>query len=540
MDLTPTPSAESAPLARQDDDRHVTLLRAVLAAHFTATRNRVARELGRFGSMVMAVVVGGLTLLFAVPLLLSFGALGFLFAKLSTNVAAVPVLATLIGGVAVGGGILSGAAGGAKQLTWESYRVYPARFRTLFLAELIAGLGDMFPLAVAAALFSVLGGVAIAAPRSLVVAPLVLIEGVISAILIQLIVSSLASVLVRKIRVAFFLLFLLPVFTGFALDTLHPSAATMAELERAARYLAHLLAISPVGMATQSLSLAASGSWKAALLMHVTPIAAVGILAWVTSRVILIDLQPGEMEGSGATNLWSFDKVENGIAKLSWHTIMGSQVGRFGFIVPLFAVVVIRGPLSQLVGRGPWTVPAAFMYVSLSASSLQLNQFGLDGHGVKCLFFLPIRIEDILRGKTRGLALYQAAQSILLSVLLPFAIHVTANEIAAGLLMTTCFFFVQSSVGRFTSVSMPRAVSRTQMRASSTPVTLVLLGLAISAGCSLVFGGTYGLMLRYEPRGLVPVMGLLALGTFVVHQSLTARTATYAKRNRDRLLAALG
>ncbi|MEO8874979.1 MAG: hypothetical protein ABI461_05280 [Polyangiaceae bacterium] len=523
-----------------EDHRRVSLLRAVLAAHFTATRNRVARELGRFGSVVMAIVLAGLTLTLAVPLLLSFGALGFLFAQLSTNVAAVPVLATLIGGVAVGGGILSGAAGGAKQLTWESYRVYPARFWTLFLAEIIAGLGDMFPAAVGAALFSILGGVAIAAPRSLLVAPFVLLEGITSAILVQLIVSSLASVLVRKIRIAFFLLFLLPVFVGIVLDTFHPSAATLAEIERAARYLAHLLEISPIGMATQSLSLAAHGSLKQAFLMHIAPLASVAALGWVTSRVILVDLQPSEMEGSGATKLWSFTDPANGIAKLSWHTIMGSQVGRFGFIVPLFAVVVIRGPLSQLVGRGPWTVPAAFMYVSLSASSLQLNQFGLDGHGVKCLFFLPIRIEDILRGKTRGLALYQAAQSVLLSLLLPFACHVTPNEIAAGLLMTACFFFVQSSVGRFTSVSMPRAVSRTQMRASSTPVTLVLLGLAISAGSSAVFGGAYGLMLHFEPRALVPVMGALALTTFFIHQSLTARTAIFAARNRDRLLAALG
>jgi hypothetical protein len=178
--------------------------------------------------------------------------------------------------------------------------------------------------------------------------------------------------------------------------------------------------------------------------------------------------------------------------------------------------------------------------VSLSASSLQLNQFGLDGHGVKCLFFLPIRIEDILRGKTRGLARYQAAQSLLLSILLPLAIHVSLNEIVAGLLMTACFFFVQSSVGRFTSVSMPRAVSRTQMRASSTPVTLVLLGLAISAGSSAVFGGAYTAALYWAPVALIPVMATLATIAFLVHRALLPRSAAYALRNRDRLLAALG
>ncbi|MEO7109870.1 MAG: hypothetical protein ABI183_05490, partial [Polyangiaceae bacterium] len=354
------------------------------------------------------------------------------------------------------------------------------------------------------------------------------------------IVSSLASVLVRRIRLAVFLLFLLPVFVGGFLDTFHPSPATVLELERAARWLGRALTASPVGMATQSLSYAGNGDYLHALRLHIVPLASVGILAWITSHVILLDLEPGENDGSGQTRLWSFDRIEDGIAKLSWHTIMGSQVGRFGFIVPLFAVVVIRGPLSQLVGRGAWTVPAAFMYVSLSASSLQLNQFGLDGHGVKCLFFLPIRIEDILRGKTRGLAQYQAAQSILLSILLPLAVHVSLNEIVAGLLMTACFFFVQSSVGRFTSVSMPRAVSRTQMRASSTPVTLVLLGLAISAGSSAVFGGAYTAALYWAPYALIPVMATLATIAFMVHRALLPRSAAYALRNRDRLLAALG
>ena len=498
LPIPPSPVANEAPAP----DKRVGVLSAVLAAHFTASRNRMARELGRFGSIVMACVVAGLVLVLAVPLLLSFGALGFLFAKFSGNDSAVPVLATLIGGVAVGGGILSGAAGGAKQLTWESYRVYPASFSSLFSAEIIAGLGDLFPAAVASALVAIIGGVAIAAPKSLVVAPFVLLEGVITAILVQLIVSSLASVLVRRIRFAFFLLFLLPVFVGGFLDTFHPSPATVAELENALRWLGRALTASPLGMATRSMALAGDGHYAHALKLHAAPMLSVAALAWITSRVILLDIEPREGEGSGQSRLWSFDKIEDGIAKLSWHTIMGSQVGRFGFIVPLFAVVVIRGPLSQLVGRGPWTVPAAFMYVSLSASSLQLNQFGLDGHGVKCLFFLPIRIEDILRGKTRGLAFYQAAQSLLLSILLPLAIHVSFSEIVAGLLMTACFFFVQSSVGRFTSVSMPRAVSRTQMRASSTPVTLVLLGLAISAGSSAVFGGAYSAALYFAPNAL--------------------------------------
>ena len=516
------------------------VLRTVLAAHFTASKNRVSRELGRFGSFVMAIVVVTLSLTLAVPLLLSFGALGFVFAHSLHYEAAVPLLTILLGSIAVGGGILSGVSGGAKQLTWESYRVYPTRFLSLFLAEIVAGLGDLFPAAFGAATVAVLVGVAVAAPRTLLVAPLVLVEGVVSGILIQLLVSSLASVLVRRIRFAFFFLFFTPVAMGAWIDSFHPSPATMAELERAARFAGHVLEASPVGMSTRSLAEAARGSLLDAYALHLVPLASMLILAWVTSRVILIDLAPETMEEGASTSLWTFDRADHGIAKLSWHTIMGSQIGRFGFIVPLFSIVLIRGPLAQLVGRGSWNVPAAFMYVSLSASSLQLNQFGLDGHGVKCLFFLPIRIEDILRGKMRGLALYQGAQAIVLALLLPLACKVTVNEIVGGLLLAACFFFVQSTVGRYTSVSMPRAISRTQMRASSTPVALVLLGMGLSAASSVVFGGAYWLCQNHAPQALVPVMGGLALTMYVIHDRLTPDAVRYALSKRDKLIEALG
>ncbi|MEO8800531.1 MAG: hypothetical protein ABI551_21740, partial [Polyangiaceae bacterium] len=385
--------------------RRISLMRTVLGAHFTASKNRIRRELGRFGSIVMGIVVVVLGLSLAVPLLLSFGALGFVFAKSPDSVAAVPLLSILLGGIAVGGGILSGISGGAKQLTWESYRVYPARFSTLFFAEIIAGLGDLFPAAFGASTLAVLIGVGIAEPRALIVAPLVLLEGVVSGILIQLLVSSLASVLVRRIRVAFVLLFFASVGLGVWVDSAHPTPATMTELKKAALMLAHVLEMSPVGMATRSLAVAAEGHLGDALLLHLAPLASVALLGWITSKLILIDLEPTAHDDGPGGKLWTFDKASTGIAKLSWHTIMGSQIGRFGFIVPLFSIVLIRGPLTQLIGRGAWNVPAAFMYVSLSASSLQLNQFGLDGHGVKCLFFMPIKLEDILRGKTRGLFL---------------------------------------------------------------------------------------------------------------------------------------
>ena len=58
--------------------------------------------------------------------------------------------------------------------------------------------------------------------------------------------------------------------------------------------------------------------------------------------------------------------------------------------MPLITIVLVRGPMAELIpGRG-WTAPIAFGYAALAGTNLLFNQFGLDRHGVKVLFLLPV------------------------------------------------------------------------------------------------------------------------------------------------------
>ena len=43
-------------------------------------------------------------------------------------------------------GAISGIMGGTKELQWESYRIYPLSLREIFAAELVAGIGDPWPM----------------------------------------------------------------------------------------------------------------------------------------------------------------------------------------------------------------------------------------------------------------------------------------------------------------------------------------------------------------------------------------------------------
>ena len=99
----------------------------------------------------------------------------------------------------------------------------------------------------------------------------------------------------------------------------------------------------------------------------------------------------------------------HGVAALRCRTLLRSHVGKAGLVLSLMisfgSLGLMRGPLSHSM---IWIVPAAFTLLSISAYALQLNQFGLDGPGVKPLLLLPIPSHDLLGGKALGLAIYGA------------------------------------------------------------------------------------------------------------------------------------
>ena len=199
------------------------------------------------------------------------------------------------------------------------------------------------------------------------------------------------------------------------------------------------------------------------------------------------------------------------MARLQWTALAGSIPGRFGLVMPLITLVLIRGPLAELTGRGAWVIPGAFTYCAFAGTNLLFNQFGLDRHGVKALLLLPISDEALLRGKIFGFAAWQGLQAILLTVLLVLTGKHEPLELLLGVLLYACLFLVLSTVGQFSSLWQPQPMTRATMRGAQPPLTVVLLMVGTLGSWSALSLGLLWLIRSSAPGWEVPVFAGLAL-----------------------------
>ena len=527
--------------------------RALLAAHGQATWNRSVREMGRQGAGVMALVMGLLSLFAAGGLLLGGGAVGWLMGGRLDR----PVIATVLGGLLAffgfGGGLVGGVLGGARELAWESYRGFPLRLRTLYLAELAAGMVDLLPMTMGLALAGLLLGLGAAAPRTLPLIPLLLVETLLMLLALQLLMGGLASALVRRLRTALVGLAILA-WLGSALmssplprretsRTAQPLRGEQVEQLRAlGRGFARVLEALPTHGAAQSLVRAQEGRWGAALALHLYPLGLLTLVMVLGARIMNRETTaPVAAAGPREPQrLWSFRHPAEGVGRLHFLTIMRSQLGRFAFLMPLLTLVLLKGPFAHVKAQALWTVPAAFAYLSLVANNFVFNQFGLDRHGVKGLLLLPVDPVDLLKGKLLGMAAHLGLQSLLLAALLAAFDHAGFIPLAGGLLMLACIFLAQASLGQWTSTWAPRPMAMDSLKNNSMPMALGLLSVASSGFWVSVFGGAYALLAWTSPLLLVPGMaGIFGL-VLTAHLLLLPGAAAALDRRREKLVEALG
>ncbi len=520
---------------------------ALLAAHAQATRNRAMRELGRSGVWMMVLAIVVLLVSFLSPLWAAMVGLGWAFGKSLPGTSAEALLGALLFGMSYFGGATSGTVSGAKQLTWETYRTYPVRLRDVFMAELVASAVDLMPVVLGIATLSLCIGLAIANTALLPMLPFVLVYGVLGVLIVQLFVGALAERAVRRLRVALNVLALL-LAVGIVLGTLIPIApassdslsATLALAARARPILERASFVLPTTWTAHSLGAIAEGRVGAALLYQAIPAGALAAMALVAARLLDRDSAESASDDQPPARLWSFRTAISGVARLQFATILDSRVGRFGLVFPLVVVVLVRGPITVLVGRAPWAVPGAFIYVALLGTQFQLNQFGLDAHGTKALLLLPIREVDIWRGKARGLLAYQTLQAFSLAVFLVLVQRPSIVEIASGVIVFFAMVTVENTVGRATSVTMPRMLPRKRMQSNATPIALVMIALALSLGFGGVLGITFAVLARAAPAWrpvAATVLLACALGT---QRALLPSATRLLQRRKETLLAALG
>jgi hypothetical protein len=531
----------------------VGLVRTVLGAHLQATWNRSVRELGKSGAWVAGLVMGLALLFGALPLFAGGLALGWYGGARLHEPGAQALMGVILTGIPVLGGTVSGIMGGTKALAWESYKVYPVRLRQLFTAELLAGLGDPFPFLAGLALLGTVLGFSAARPA---LAPLMLLvcgASLCAMLLLQHLIGALGAVLVKRLQVAL-LVFGVLLWGASVLSALGgrpPKGAKRGPMDpaqvavakaRVARVV-RALQWTPAAQSLKGLEELSAGRWWPGLGRQTLPLALLGLLALGSARVLRWEAgsEVLKVQAPAGTKekLWSFASPAGGLARLTWQTLAGSHLGRFGFLIPLMTVVILRGPLATVTGSGFWALPSAFAYLALTSGQLQFNQFGLDGHGIKALLLLPVAPGDLLKGKLLGLALYQGLQAALLVLLLAFFLRPGVLEILAGLCLAGCFFLVQVLVGHWTSVWLPRALPRDSLKNNGMPLLMVAASLGTTLGNSLVFGGTWGLCLWLAPGALLPVMALLFGLCLWIYVTLLPSAAAFLERHRERLLQAL-
>lgn len=465
------------------------------------------------------------------------------------------------GGLALGAlmvGAISGIMGGTKALQWESYRVYPLSLRQLFAAELVAGIGDPWPMLAGLSALALCLGLSAAHPTLLPFALLIWVQAVLWMLLAQHFVGSLAAALMKRMKLALVLFgiffWMLSVMTSMLPKYSAPNPGQrlntvltpdrIAQIRQVGDAIIAGLSTLPSTHAARSLSEALQGAWISALLHQLAPILLLLFALTLQARQMEREADPQALEvktaQKGAEKLWSFQRPAAGVAKLHWKTLMGSHLGRFGLLMPVMTVVLLKGPFSQLRGQAMWAIPGAFAYLALAGSQMQYNQFGLDGHGVKSLLLLPIRSRDILLGKLGGLAMYQGLQAGLLLLLIALLMRPSPIELLAALCLGGCLFFVQMGLGHWTSSWLPRAMPRNSLKSGTMPMPVVFLGMGVSIVNFSLFGGTFMLCAWKAPGLLLPVMALLLSVCTLIYHHLLPTFEAYFDSRREKLLEALG
>ncbi len=521
--------------------------RALLAAHAQMTWNRTKKGLGRRGMAATALAIGFLMSL-AVPMFATFAFLGYLFGHGIDKPLASLLLGSVVGFVACAFGIMGGVLGGTRQLAWEAYRSYPIPFRTLFFAEMSASAGDVLALGFIGLMASMAAAFLTQRPLLLPWLSLLLVQAILWMLFLQQLVGTLATAAVRRLRVAL-LVITLSAWAGFALlgsavSELHgalraDNVDTMLTIWRRIRPSLEML---PPVMSARALGAVQKGAWRQAAWLELPMLTVTVALGVATYLVLQREASPRAshaLESTRSARLWRLSSPVLAMARLHAHHLTTSLQGRFGLVIPIVTVVLIKGPLANVTFGRAWMAPGAILYVALTATQLQFNQFGFDGQGAKTLLLLPIRTRDILLGKAIALAAYSAVQYAALLALLTFMVHPGATVIVGSALLGGCLVVAHVAQGHWVSVIFPRPLPFHRVQGGGLQgANLFPLGLGLLNAA--VFGGAYGLVTRLAPRATVPAAAVLFALTLAGYAWLLPRAARFVERRQERLVEMLG
>ena len=499
---------------------------ALLTAHFEASRNRAQLDLGEAGRLVYWSVGLAFAFLLIVPALLMLVGGGYFLADALPNLQVSRTLGVLFAYLI----LIGGTVGHSRVLDWERTKTFPVRLRSLFIAELIAGFGDLLPMFLSLIAASLLVGVAIAKPGLIPLLPLPWIFVVVGILTLRHVLGGLASSIMKRLRTVL-----------LALCTTAAVAAVVASYVRTPN-TATLLASIDLLPTTQSIVAfndMLSAQWGMALVRQLYPAAVIAILVILAAWSLQRESQPQSSESMASSDerLWAFSSPAIGIAKLHWVSAFGSTVFMLNFISPLLSFFIFRMLLAE-TRYAFLLVPAVLSWTILMSAGLQLNQFGLDGSGVKALLILPIEARDVLIGKALALGAIYSGQILMLLIVLFVTGTLPLPALLPAAFLAACQCLLQIGIGHFTSAQMPRAMARNPLKGSvkTKPAPLLMplsLGLTLVSGT--VFGGSYILAER-SAFGSLPAMAALLVITTLIYRLVFLPLAARHLSNRHEVL----
>ncbi len=525
----------------------VSRARALAEAHLSASWNWVWQRTGATGLATLSVAVALVATFVFVPTLTLSGVFGFSVGRAlrsgytprSTTGLAFELAAIAMTTLSFLGG-LSGLAGGAG-VPSARLQLFPVGRSWLFCADVCASALRFGPLLLIGVMTMGVAGACVAAPAASPMLLWALVTHVVALLAAQRVLVSLmqraSSLKTETLTAALALMTTtLIVFT---------SNVSWFTFERLTCWM-------PARWALGGASALARGRWTWGAL---APGVFGGLALAVGLFALAWQLGGGERAWGGATprrpeRLWSFRSPLTGVARLQWVSLVGSLHGRISLMTSVIAVALIQVALliqgerplpliGEALDTSTW-LGVAYGYVAFGSGSLYVNQFGLDGHGVKALLLLPIEATELLCGKLLGCAAWFCLQASLLTTLLAVLVRPPAHVLALGLLQFTWTFLLMSMMGQSLSIMAPRSLVRSGARAAGTGL-LETVGISCGLGAAyLAVWGVRGAARAIGPAWELPALALGTLALIALAQLVTRLNARLLNRRRQAILEMMG
>ncbi len=505
----------------------VSPLRALLAAQAQSTWNRLQREAGE-ASVVAAGVVALLAAMAIAPPVFASFVVGRSFGRALAAGEGVAASVTAFQAVILGSAVVSGLLERRMTFSMGGFRLYPIPRLPLLGAELVAGLLNLLPVLGGLCSLSLALGLSVGAPRAAPVFLLVALQQLLWIALLQH-VTGIATRLLAASRLAVAVLavaaiaFVLRV--ALALDQGLPQA-----VRGAVHSLAAALQVLPFSQAYRGAEDLIRGDVAASGARQLLMLAASGLFFAIVAALHFgtADRATGA-RGRRSERPWSAAGPVASLARVFEGQVLASRDGRMALYLPLVVSVSLALSVvaaSEIQGRAstdgvPWLLSAAELWAGLplvglflavlpTMDELWLNQFGHDGPAVRGLLLLPVRPEQILLGRTVGMARLQSLKGAIGIGPLLVECRPALGEVAWGLAAAGTVFLVVAACGHLVSARLPRRVQDGAFLGSSpTPLTAFLVPSAVQLPTYAVLVLAYKASAPLGPWG--PALGLSLL-----------------------------